>query len=186
MFRILMAAIVLLVLGAPAVAQQSLWSSTLIAGEGELPDDDGTTTTVVGYLHLEGTGIEIGDLSDRDFEFAGTTRSVGGLYQLEDGAMVLLFSPPADVEDMSSVTLTLDGEELAAAAALMESMDDQTAVVWPVTGFRWVDGQRVAVELTAPTPVPALPPGGLTLLALALAAVVMRARRRTAAIGRAA
>ena len=80
MFGILMVAIVLLVLGTPAAAQQSLWSSTLTAGEGELPKDDGTTTTVVGYAHLEGAGIEFGDISDRDFEFARTTHSVGGLY----------------------------------------------------------------------------------------------------------
>ena len=100
--------------------------------------------------------------------------------------MVFLFSPPADAEDVRSVTLTLDGEKLAGVAALIESMGDQTAVAWPVTGFRWVDGQRVAAELTASTPVPALPPAGLTLLALALTVAVMRTPRRTVAIGRAA
>ncbi len=181
MFRTLMAASVLLALGTPAAAQQSLWSSTLTAGQGELPNDDGTIDTAVGYLHLEGAGIEFGDLSDRDFELAGTTHYVRGLFQFEDGSMFLLFSPPADAEGMKSATLTLDGEDLVGAAAVIDMMDDQMAVAWPVTGFRWVDGQCIAVELTAPTPVPALPPAGLTLLALALAGAAMRVRRRTAA-----
>lgn len=186
-FRIFMAAVVLLVLGTPAAAQQSLWSSTLTAGAGELiDDDDGTTTKIVGYFHLFGTDPDIGDLSDRDFELAGTTHSVEGLYQVEgeEGAVVLLFSPAAGAEDLSVVTLTLDGEELAGAAAIIDTLADQTAVIWPVTRHRWVDGQRIAVELTAPTAVPALPPAGLTLLALALAGAVMRARRRAEAIGR--
>ncbi len=178
MFRILMTAMVLLVLGTPAAAQQALWSSTLTAGQGELPNDDGTTNTAVGYMHLEGTGIEFGDLSDRDFELAGTTHYVRGLFQFEDGAMFLLFSPPADAERMKSTTLTLGGEDLVGAAAVIDTMDDQTAVAWPVTGFRWVDGQRIAVELTAPTPVPALPPPGVVMGLVMMWLAFRRAARR--------
>ena len=48
------------------------------------------------------------------------------------------------------MTLTVDGQALAVSdSPLVEENDVLGAVVvWPDHGFRWSDGQRIAVQLT--------------------------------------
>ncbi len=139
-------------LGVPGgtAAAQVLWSSTLTAEAFEVPDDP--AARAVGYIRLEGVDglFQRGELSDPDFDFRGTTHQVLALLQSpDDGSMVLVVSPPPDQQDLRSLTLTVDGHALAVSAAVVVAEEDPIVLVgWLDPGFRWSDGQRIAVQLT--------------------------------------
>ena len=93
-------------------AQQSLWSTTLTAESFELTGDDGTLR-LVGYLWLSDFN-QRGALGDSDFDFLGTTHYVRGLFLDRDSWTVwLIIDPPPDLQDVRSMTLTVDGQALA-------------------------------------------------------------------------
>ena len=126
----------------------ALWSSTLTAESFELTGEQ--TLRLVGYLRDD--EFQRGELGDPDFDFRGTTHYVRGVFQNRDNWSVwLLIDPPPNLQDVRSMTLTVDGDALAVSdAALVEENDVLGAVVvWPDPGFRWSDGQRIAVQLTA-------------------------------------
>ena len=129
-------------------AQQSLWSTTLTAESFELTGDD--TLRLVGYLWLSDFN-QRGALGDPDFTFRGATRYVRGLFLDRDSWTVwLIIDPPPDLQDVRSMTLTVDGQALAVSDSPYVEEDDVlgAVVVWPDRGFRWSDGQRIAVQLT--------------------------------------
>lgn len=130
-------------------AQQSLWSTTLTAEAFELTGD-GDTLRLVGYLWLSDFN-QRGALGDPDFDFRGTTHYVRGLFLDRDTWTVwLIIDPPPDLQDVRSMTLTVDGQALAVSDSPYVEEDDVlgAVVVWPDHGFRWSDGQRIAAQLT--------------------------------------
>ena len=138
-------------LGGTAAAQV-LWSATLTAEAFEVPEDP--TLRGVGYIRVEGDDglFRRGELSDPDFDFRGTTHQVLALFQSpDDGSMIFGVGPSPDRQDLRSLTLTADGHALAVsdAVAVAAAEDDLLVVIgWPDPGFRWADGQRIAVQLT--------------------------------------
>ena len=132
-------------------AANAPWSTTLTAESFELTGDD-DTLRLVGYLWLSDFN-QRGALGDPDFDFRGTTHYVRGLFQDRDNWSVwLIINPPPDVQDVRSMTLTADGQALAVSDSPFVEEDDVlgAVVVWRDPGFRWSDGQRIAVQLTAP------------------------------------
>ena len=157
MFRGFVAVVVVLVVGVPAAAQESvLWSSILTAAE--MTDDEGNV--LIGYLRSP--ELSFGELSDPDFDFRGTTHRFWSFAQeSSDGGLVAAFRPAMDPQDAYSLTFTLDGHRLAASDGFVIHEDlvgDElgSVIVWENTGFRWTDGQRIAVELTTSGRVPGL------------------------------
>ena len=127
----------------------ALWSSTMTAESFELTGD-GDPLRLVGYLWLSDFN-QRGALGDLDFDLRGTTHYVRGLFQDRDNWSVwLIIDPPPDAQDVRSMTLTAEGRVLAVSNAVFFEEDDVlgTVVVWRDPGFRWSDGQRVAVQLT--------------------------------------
>ena len=130
-------------------AQQSLWSTTLTAESFELTGDD-DTLRLVGYLWLSDFN-QRGALGDSDFDLLGTTHYVRGLFLDRDNWTVwFIIDPPPDLQDVRSMTLTVDGQALAVSDSPYVEEDDVlgAVVVWPDHGFRWSDGQRIAAQLT--------------------------------------
>ena len=172
-----------LVVGIPLAAQESLWSGTMTAGETETS----LNGAVVGYSRYPMLPA-VGEISDPEFDFDGTTHRVYALLQAErhrtagEWSVAVAFSPPLDHRDLESMTLTLEGKALHVSDALavsdVTSLDPSwSEVLWTDPGFRWTDGRRVAAELTMTRPVPALPLASAGLLASLL---VLGAYRRVA------
>ena len=141
----------LLIASIPAAAQPTtLWSATLTAGSSNQSNPDGTFSSIVGYSSFRG------ELSDPHFDFRGTSHEVRELYQnLDTGSVFFVFAPPSDELDVNSMTLTVDGHRLAVGDATRVSEDDdeiavdpEVTITWSDPGFRWEDGQSVAVQLT--------------------------------------
>ena len=140
----------------PAVEDEggatALWSSALTAA----PFESETTTRFMGYMRTEGDdGVrQRGELSDPDFDFRGTAHHVPFLAQnRQHGTIVLRIGPRLDEQDVNSMTLTVDGHALAVSDASLfpESIFGGMpvlSIVWNDPGFRWSDGQRIAVQLT--------------------------------------
>ena len=184
LFRSLVVAAVVLIASTPVAAQQSsLWSATLTAGEVEYPNG----STRVGYYDLTpiygSSPIKGGELSDPDFDFRGTTHTFWYFVQPDNGSVTLAFSPPPDEEDLDSLTFTADGHPLTMTAFFSVGTATPDAPLKEATGvqlqfsdpgFRWTVGQRIAVGLTVPTSVPALPLAAAGLLALLLGAGASR------------
>lgn len=183
-FKIAVATICWLLAGLPVAAQESVWSATMTVEERET---DGVR--VIGYSRDDDYGLpaDMGQLSDTDFEFGGTTFTVLGIY--------IAFGPTGTVFgtlirgprlDAQTVTVTVDGQPLHGRDNIDAFFDDddpdatKTGIVWADPGFQWGDGQRVAVELgIEERPVPALPLAGVGLLAALLALLGgVNARRR--------
>ena len=181
MFRCVLVAASALVFSIPLAAQEPLWSATMTAGTEEV---DGSAA--VGY-NRNPTGPSVGGLSDPDFVFDGTTHDVYTLAQFERhelGEWVVLFAfrPPLDRRELGLMTLTVDGRELRVGDALVvgDNPDDNppwSGVLWGDPGFRWAEGQRVDVGLTAAQPVPALPAVGSIVLALLRMGAARRCRK---------
>ena len=125
----------------------ALWSSTLTAQSFELTINN-DPRDVVGYIRIEAG--QRGELSDPDFELRGTAHQVRALLQISDNGVILFgIDPPPDDQDVRAMTLTADGHALAVSDASVEDNNALGAlIVWPDPGFRWSDGQRVAVQLT--------------------------------------
>ena len=175
MFRSLLiavAAVAVLIVSTPAAAQESsLWSATLTVGEIEYSSG----STAVGYSGL--SSVQAGELSDPDFDFRGTTHTLWYFTQSTSGAgagsVSLAFSPPLDGQDLDSLTFTADGHRLPGSDRFatydVGGGDNQgVQIAWRDPGFRWTEGQRIAVGLTVPASVPALPLAAAGLLALLL------------------
>ena len=97
------------------------------------------------------TSIHAEHSATRTSDFRGTTRHVRGLFLDRDNWTVwLIIDPPPDLQDVRSMTLTVDGQALAVSDAVLVEENDVlgAVVVWPDHGFRWSDGQRIAVQLT--------------------------------------
>ena len=132
----------------------ALWSSILTAASFETTRG-GQTTRFMGYMRTEGDdGVrQRGELSDRDFDFRGTAYHVPFLAQNRQyGTIVLRIGPRPDEQDVESMTLTLDGHALAVSDADLFPQSNfggrpVLSIVWDAPGFRWSDGQRVAVQL---------------------------------------
>ena len=127
----------------------------------------------------------MGKLSDSDFDFRGTTHSINTLSQVISvlsggpthrlGAIVFVFSPAMDDEDLESLMFTADGQQLTVANYSYTTHTSQITLEDP--GFRWTAGQRIAVGLTTSQPVPVLPLAGAGLLAMLLGIGAYRRRR---------
>ena len=168
----------------PLEAQESLWSATMTAGKGETVGPGGTST-FVGYVRH----LEVGKLSDADFDFHGTTYGILGLVvaepptDLKDAEKLVAISltPPLDHQHLELMTLTLDGRALHVRDAfdVSDYSDDPptTTVNWIDPGFEWSDGQRINAGLTIAQQVASLPLAAAGLLALLLGA---RSYRRIA------
>lgn len=170
MYRSLAAAIVaILFVSAPVAAQSSLWSATMTTGRTAPGEED----TLVGYYDLSSLGSSrapFGALSDVDFEFQATTRTVLALFQHEDNKISILILPALSEQDFRPLTLTADDQSLVIDSyqSLRLGPHRATAFIYSDPGFRWTVGQRVTVGLLAPTPTPALPLVGVGLLAFLL------------------
>ena len=135
----------------------ALWSSTLTAAPFETTRD-GASTRFMGYMRTEEEGEDgvrqRGDLSDPDFDFRGTAHHVPFLAQNRRyGTIVLRIGPRLDEQDVDSMTLRADGHALDVSDARLfpESIFGGMpvlSIVWDDPGFRWSDGQRIAVQLT--------------------------------------
>ena len=161
-----MIAIAMLLIGAPAAAQTTVWSATLTTGEIVFADGD----VGVGYWDFPPDGVE-GTLTDNEFDYQGTTHKVVLLYQHNgggsDGNVFLQLVPSLSEADIRSVTFTADGRALG-LQTIRELPDGGSVYRYVDPGFRWTAGQRVDVALTAPVATPALPLIGAGLLALML------------------
>ena len=170
MFKSLVTFVVVLAVGAPAAAQESgSWSSTLTAEESEVYDpDDGTLAGVlIGYQGY----IGLGELSDPDFDFSGTTYTFQSFVQVKSvipepepdpdlgppATMIVSVAPWMFEQDLKSLIFTLDGHRLAVSnGSIGIAVDENDNTVGSVVswhedpGFRWTDGQRIAIGLNLP------------------------------------
>ena len=166
MYRVLVIAIAILLIGAPATAQTTVWSATLTTGEMVFADGD----VGVGYWDFPPDSVE-GTLTDNEFEYQGTTHKVVLLYQHNgggsDGNVFLVLVPRLSEEDIRSFTFTADGGALD-LQTIHDREDGGSTYRYVDPGFRWTAGQRVDVALTAPAATPVLPLVGAGLLALML------------------
>ena len=166
MYRILVIGIVMLLIGAPAAAQTTVWSAALTTGEIVFADGD----VGVGYWDFPPDAVE-GTLTDNEFDYQGTTHKVVLLYQHNgggsDGNVFLRLVPSLSEEDIRSFTFTADGGALD-LQTIHDLGDGGSSYRYVDPGFRWTAGQRVDVALTAPATTPALPLIGVGLLALML------------------
>ena len=136
-------------------AATALWLSTLTAAPFETTRE-GRTTRFMGYMRTEGeNGVrQRGELSDPDFDFRGTAHHVPFLAQNRQyGGIVLRIGPRLDEQDVNSMTLTVDGHALDVSDATLFPQSNfggmpVLSIVWSDPGFRWSDGQRIAVQLT--------------------------------------
>ena len=166
----------LLAVAAPVSAQHVVWSATMTAGLYESPE-----ASFVGY----NPGVSVGSISNLDFEFRGKAYTIHALAQFlsgdEAGAIDLRFNPGvlphADLETMS---LSVDGEPLEVEYYSYSGLEEnprRAVIKFVDPGWRWEDGQAVALELsTTLEPVPALPLFGAGLLALVLSIGACRRR----------
>ena len=137
MRRCLLAAVSVLVVSIRLAAQEPLWSGTMAAGKDEI-----NGVRIVGYNRNPEVPV-MGELSDTEFDFRGTTYRVYSLLQAENNpllrewAVVLSFSPLLDHQDLESMTLTVDGTVLPVSdsvAVADEASDDP-----PWTSLYWAD-----------------------------------------------
>ena len=159
------AVVAALVVAAPAAAQNTVWSGTMTAGLYESPDG-----SFVGYH----PGIEVGSMTDPDFEFRGVDYTVAAVTQPtggdSSGAIHFRISPAVAIEYLETMTVVSDGEALPVSS--YDNTSNSSFIRHSDPGWRWEDGQEVALELTSSTtPVPALPLAAGVLLALALGVV---------------
>ncbi|MCY4508146.1 MAG: hypothetical protein OXG35_14490 [Acidobacteria bacterium] len=158
--------------GVHVAAQDTpLWSATMTAESVTL---DGDTT--VGYWRLF---IDVGELSDPDFDFGGSTYTVIGLIQDDQRSVHLAITPIPDdpiYSELLAYTLAVDDQRLFLGEHDHEAkFDDDDPPNWQLrwddAEVRWSDGQRVEVSLTKPARVPALPLVGIGLLLVLLQAL---------------
>ena len=172
--------VAVLIASTPAGAQQSsVWSATVTAGEAVSPQSG---NTLVGYI----PGLDAGEVSDLDFDFRGTTHSINHLWQYTAGqrervgTLRVGFSPAMDDQDLESLMFTADGQQLTVASYAYAGEEDNphtSIIALEDPGFRWTVDQRIAVGLTVPDSVPALPLAAAGLLALLLGSGAYRRRR---------
>jgi hypothetical protein len=161
MFRSLLIAVAVLILSAPVAAQQQLWSATMTVEETVSPAVPG-----VGYHDMTA-----GELSDRDFDFRGTTHTILFFVQRTSGSFTIGLQPAIDEDDLDSLTFTAGDHSLAGSDRdwVSPGPDGQIQISWAGDpGFRWTVGQRITVGLTTSQQVPVLPLAGAGLLALLL------------------
>jgi hypothetical protein len=160
MFRSLLIAVAVLILSAPVAAQQQLWSATMTVEETVSPAVPG-----VGYHDMTA-----GELSDRDFDFRGTTHTILFFVQRTSGSFTIGLQPAIDEDDLDSLTFTAGDHSLAGSdREWVSPSGNGIQISWAGDpGFRWTVGQRITVGLTTSQQVPVLPLAGAGLLALLL------------------
>ena len=182
--EIAVVAIALLFAATWVAAQESVWSATMTAEEREV---DGVAVT--GYSRDDDYGLpaDLGELSDTDFEFGGTTFTVLGIANVADpSGTVFAITIRGPRLDAQNLTFTVAGQPLDGRDSIDAFFDTdepdatKTGVIWADPGFEWQDGQRIAVDLSlAQQPVPALPLPAIALLTALLALLGgVNARRR--------
>ena len=160
----------LLLLSAAPAAAQSVWSSTLTVG----------SPTNAGLFSGYSKQFEYGALDDADFVFDGVSYEVINLsYRVESSGLLITLSS-SFVYDGWSLTVGGQTFDLDQAPTRNEELTGILGFtfVWTTDHAfdNWSDGQKVAVSLSGPQSVPALPvPAVGSLLAL-LTAIVIKAR----------
>ena len=163
MFRSLLIAVAVLIVSAPVAAQQQLWSATMTVEETVSPAIPG-----VGYWAIGSSPA--GELSDRDFDFRGTTHTILFFVQRTSGSFTIGLQPAIDEDDLDSLTFTAGDHSLAGSdREWVSPTGNGIQISWAGDpGFRWTVGQRITVGLTTSQSVPVLPLAGAGLLALLL------------------
>ena len=173
---------VLLIIAAAGglAAQMTNWSAAVTVGTWTFE-----STTYKGYSIVGSHG----QLSDRDFEYNGTTYTIVHLYETDDethgDAVALGIAPP--IPERPPLVFEVDGYgplELPDANHIIpldrEEFGSGSLYVWTMINWTWPVGDTVRVRLTdapeEPEPTPAVPALGLVLLTALLAGSHLRRR----------